>query len=344
MRYNRLLAAALFIISYSAISAANIQVVETPKDNKVTTNLVVESSVCNFSSKHEIFKAGSLFLVDDSLYMFRISPVELIRFSLDGKIMGRVSKRGRGPADLLRVWSIAELGDKLAVLDTNNQKIVFLKKNLEFVNEFRTGNAYMGITIDKSKRVILYGCQNSLENFYFHVFTAEGKPIGKFGRLKSPLNDRKKTKLFDSVNKALYIPEKNGLWACFKNRYDLRYYENDKLVLEIREREHFFSSEKSEMFGRTLMKYKGRSIQLARNGRYLHYFYRLNKNRYCDVFDLNTLRLLQRVSLKNRYVAIAHYTGGIFFGLAYQENEDDKDVVLYRIDWKNKYTTSNNEI
>jgi hypothetical protein len=44
--------------------------------------------------------------------------------------------------------------------------------------------------------------------------------------------ERKKSLNFDSVRKYHYISDRDGLWAAFKNRYGLRYYEGNKLKAE----------------------------------------------------------------------------------------------------------------
>ncbi|NIM12411.1 MAG: hypothetical protein GTO45_09880 [Candidatus Aminicenantes bacterium] len=137
--------------------------------------------------------------------------------------------------------------------------------------------------------------------------------------------------LFDYISNTLYIPEENGIWVSFRNRYDLRYYKDEKLLVEIKAKKFFFSGEEQERMGRKFMYYKDRSVLLAKLKDELLYFYKKDNQFFCDVFNLsNNYQLKRRIKFPVRwYPRLAHHKGYTFYGLRF-DNEREH-VLLERI-------------
>jgi 6-bladed beta-propeller len=314
-------------------SASEVKKVHIPKNFKVEKNIFKETTVSNLSEVGEIFISGYLFYIDGFLYMSGVDPVELVKISLDGKIVGRISKKGQGPGEFIEFWSVRDFKGNLALLDFMKLKIIIFKKNLEFVKEIKLTKVFFGFLVDNNDNFVFYGGPEHNSTHYFEVYSSSGQFRRKFGRIKTSLSARRKKKLFDQVRFQLYVQKENGIWASFKNRYDLRYYENKRLVAEIRGPKNFFKGEENNAGGRGYVLYVDRSVHIAKVDDRLYYFYRIDKQFFCDIFDLKTFQLRRRIILDRNYRYITHSRGKIFYALGYNYNKeyDDYDLMLFRL-------------
>ena len=187
--------------------------------------------------------------------------------------------------------------------------------------------------VNKNNECVLYNNYNASD--YFWVYADNGKFLRKFGK---PLQERKsgdqiKVIDFDEAGFIQYIPGKDGFWAAFRNRYDLRYYEKEKLMGEIRAKKGYFRWEEKEVMMNVKRKhYIDCPKYLAGNGNCLFYFFKKDDHIFCDLFNMEDYRLFRRVRLRMDYRSIAHYKDNIFYSLAYDDNEE-RDVLLFKIEF-----------
>lgn len=326
----------LLLVCGGMLVCGKVKVVHLPDEIKVEKNVAKETVVRNLTEEAELFKTHPFFLIDGFIYMFKRKPAELIKFTNDGKIVGRVGREGQGPGEFGSVWAISKYNGNLALLDSKRLKLIIYSKNLEYLNEFKLPKMYMGFWVDRKNRFVFYSEANSMADFYFSVYKENFQFLNAFGETRaSPFSGdvRKYLGNLDSVENHVIIPEEDGIWCSFKNRYNLRYYLNEKLTIEIKAHENYFKRKEEIVRGITYVSYNDRSLQLCRHKNILYHFFRLDKNRYCDLFDLRTHLLLRRIQFEKKYSRMVHSSEKTFYGLAYQleESGEDKDIVLVKI-------------
>jgi hypothetical protein len=305
------------------------KIVFIPDDVKIEENAARETLVHNLS-REEIYKSLSLNVIDGFIYLDMEKPVEIIKLNLKGKTIKRAGRRGQGPGELIWISGIREFKGNIAVLDTKTQKVVIFNKSLEFIREFKLTLPFFGFLVDNNNRFIFYG--NASSDHYFTVYTQNCKFTNKFAKTLTSRAEYRKILNFDSVRYTLYIPEEDGIWACFKNRYDLRYYRKTKLSVEIKEKKGFFKGERQNIGRREIVLHLDRAVHLARSNSQLFYFYRLDHNLFCDIFNLSDYLLQRRIIFKTNYKYIAHYKDNIFYALGYGTN-DEQDLLLFQLEF-----------
>jgi len=319
----------LLIAGVQFLPGQNVKTVYIPEDIRAEENTAKETVVRELSEQ-EIFKTGFLYCVDDSLYFFNPKPPEIVKLTLHGDVVKRIHKYGRGPCEYIDLFNLWPFKGNLALMDGTGRKVIFYTKDLECLSEFKLTYQFLGIFINKNNECVLFNEANL--DRYFWVYSEDGKFLRKFGKPLHPKNPDKTGKdrnQFDSVRHIIYTPEKDGLWASFRNRYDLRYYEKEKLVGEIRAKEGYFRWKEKEMMNMKWKSYIDYPKYIAGSAHRLFYFIKKDEQIFCDVFDLNDYRLLRRIKLKVDYRVIAHYKGTTFYALAYDESEN---VLLFKIE------------
>lgn len=343
-KLKKLQAVALLLVCCGMLSYSGVKIVHLPESIKIQENHTKETFVRNLTEEGKIFRAHPLFLIDGYIYIFQQKPVELIKLTLDGKVVARAGREGEGPGEMQRVWAMAEYKGNLAILDFERRRVILYTKDLRFIKEYRVptmASMFMGFLVDSNGRIVLYAEAGSISGHYFTVLTEAFESLRVFGKTKTPLPGLtlKRKSRFDVVDQHVVIPEENGIWCSFKDRYDLRYYKNEKLAVEIKAPKDYFRKVERDVQGPNNEKYTSvnfldSSIQLARYKNLLYHFVRLNKNYYCDIFDLTSYRLLHRIKLDRNYGRVTHFKENIFYGYTYQlsEEDEDKDVVLCKLE------------
>jgi hypothetical protein len=316
------------LISSQFILSQNVKVIHIPDDVKIEENTAREILVHNLS-REEIYRSLSLNVIDGFIYLDMEKPVEIIKLNLKGKTVKRAGGRGQGPGEFIWISGIREFKGNIAVLDTKTQKMVIFNKNLELIREFKLTLPFFGFLVDNNNRFIFYG--NASSDHYFTVYTQDGKFTNKFAKTLTSRAEYRKILNFDSVRYTLYIPGEDGIWTCFKNRYDIRYYRKTKLSVEIKEKKGFFKGERQNIGGREIVLHLDRAVHLARSNSQLFYFYRLDDNLFCDIFNLSDYQLQRRIRFKMNYKHVAHYRDNIFYALGYDTN-DEEDLLLFQLE------------
>jgi hypothetical protein len=301
--------------------ASGGKVVYIPDNVKIEENASKEIIVRNLSEV-EIYAPYSIDIVNDYIYMLDKNSSEVIKLSLKGKIIGRVGREGQGPGEFIGIIGLSPFKENIAILDA--YKAVICTKNLEILKEYKLGARFNDIILNKNNRVYLYNIA-AIDRYYFSVYTEDFKFLRKFAKkITSPKKNRNRL-LFDSVANTLYIPEENGIWVSFKNRYDLIYYKDEKLIVEIRAKKFFFSGEEQERMGRKFLYYKDRSVLLAKLKDELLYFYKKDNQFFCDVFNLsNNYQFRRRIKFPvTWYPRLVHHKGYTFYGLRFDKEREN---------------------
>ncbi len=316
------------LLGVQQILAQNVKTVYIPDNIKAEENSAKETFVHNLSDE-KIFVSGAIYAIDDKIYFLNKNPLEIIKLTLQGKVLIRNKNYGEGPGEFLQLFGLRAYNGDIVVQDCKAHKMIFYTKNLEFKKEFRFRDQFLNFFINKKNEFVL--CNNSRMAYYFVVINETGKVIRKFGKAITSPAEKRKMILFDTVSFITYLPGKDGIWASFRNRYDLRYYEKEKLVLEIKAKKGYFKAEEQEVMGRKYLRYVDRAVHIAREKDRLYFYYRKDKKIYCDIFNLNNYRLLRRVKFKINYRHITHHKNNVFYALAYEKNED-QELLLFKLE------------
>ena len=255
---------------------------------------------------------------------------------LKGNVVKRLNKYGEGPGEFVDSIGMREYKGDIAFIDTIRMKLLIFTKDFVFIKETKLKKPYLDFFVNKKNEIVFFsGAEYS--DYYFHVYSQDAiNPLRKFGEITTTFKDYKKMTSFDSVREILYLPENDGLWASFKNRYDLNYYENEKLAVEIKGLKGFFKGEEQEAMGRKYILYYDRSSHLEKVKNQLFYIFVKDNTTLCDIFDLDNYSLIRRIRFRNNYrTCVSHWKDNIFFGVCYASGSEDSDVILYRIEIKN---------
>lgn len=319
----------LLTLAFVPVSfSQSVKVIHIPDNVKIEKNVARETFVHNLSADG-IYESTLFSIIDGFIYLGKRKPIELIKLNPEGKIVKRVGRNGQGPGEFMSFGGIREFKGNIAVLDTVIFKIVILNKDLDFLEELKLRLPFFDFLVDKKNNFIFYG--EPAPSYYFSKYTENGKLIKKFSTTMTTPAENRKIMQFDTVRYSLYIPEEDGIWACFCNRYDLRYYKREILSVEIKARKNFFKGEKQSAGGRDIVLHLDRAVHLARNKGNLFYIYRIDKDLFCDIFSLQDYRLLRRFKFNINYSYVIHNQDNIFYALMRATNEDE-DLLLYKLE------------
>ncbi|MGD2087547.1 MAG: 6-bladed beta-propeller [Candidatus Aminicenantes bacterium] len=326
---KKLIILILAVILGVKVFPIGVKIVNLPNNIKAEENVVKETFVRNLSEL-EIYDFLSIYVIDENIYITNWTPRELVKLSLQGKLLGRAGRQGQGPGEFLWMETVYEFNGNIALLDSRRFVLMLYTKTLKFIREMRLKKHQMGFMVDNENNFIFFGSRQ--RDFYFEKYSKDMVPIEYFGPSVSSRSSWKNKKLFDDVRCALYVPEENGIWAAFKDRYDIRYYKNQKLAVEIKAEKGFFEIEEENVGGRIVVWCrKGRALHLAKSGNKLFYFFLNNGVSYCDIFDSKSFRLLRRVAFKHYHISISHYKENIFYSLSNDKSEDDLQLFKLKL-------------
>jgi hypothetical protein len=313
-----------FIISIQFLFLMDVKIITIPDNIKPEGNVFKENFIRNLSEV-EIYEYLSLNIIDEDIYILNLNPVEIVKLSLRGKLLGRVGKEGQGPGEFLSIVGISKFNGNIAVLDYSKRILSLYTKELKYIKEMRFNKHHLGFFVDSENNFVCFGAGGG--DFYFDKYSKDMTHIGNFGQSSTSKKLKKLKMLFDDVRCALYISEDNGIWASFKNRYDIRYYKNQQLSVEIKAKKGFFKTQEENYGGRIVVMCKhSKAICLAKYGNRLFYFFRNNGITFCDIFDLMSYQLLRRIALKHPHTRISHYKKNIFYSLGMDESEENAQL------------------
>jgi len=291
-----------------------------------------ETLLRNLCEQGEIYQAVDMLVFKEYIYILNWKPVGIYKFDLQGKRIAKSGRRGQGPGEFIYPGNIKIFKGYIIFLEFN-KKILFFNLELDFIKEVKLSLHFGDFIINNESQIIYPVKKLSANVTYFSVYSEEWEKIRGFGEPKTEYDPQKYS--YDYAARLAYDSEKDGIWAAFGDRYDLAYYEKDKLKVELKEKKNFFKKfqEKDKYSGSTILKSTGQPIELVVLKDRLYYFYRIDKEFYCDIFNKNSFKLLRRIKLDRFYRRIAHYKRGIFYAI-YRGFENEEDNQLYRLELK----------
>lgn len=319
-----------FLISISAYLAAEVKTTQIPAQVQIENGKVTETVIRDLSDE-KIFKCYRMAVIGDYIFILNNDTSEINKFSFEGKKISVFGKMGEGPGSFIGLCGICGWGENIVVLDA--YKIAIFDKNQKLLKEKKLNDRFMGIFSINADELYIF-TNGTTDNYYFTIYNHDLQFARKFASKKSSFKERVKKLNFDIVKMVLYIPEKNGLWITYRNRYDLDFYKNERLVSIIKPHESVFIGREEDYPGRTVVMYDGYPVLLANEKNRLFYFYCKDKTLLCDLFDLlKENQFYKRLKMPVKYPILVHDKGNSFLGLRY--TEDNENVLLTGITIEN---------
>lgn len=320
----------LFLTPFS-ITAGDVRVIYISEDVAIEKDGFKEIFIRNLCEEEEIYQVMGITLLNDHIFLISEKPTGVFKLNLLGKTIARAGRRGEGPGEFKAAVKIKKFKGKLLCLDFFT-KILFYDRELKFLKEMKFTSVFQDLVENNEGNIVCPLRKISQTDKYLAVYSEEGELIRSFG--EKPQNKSKRSSA-DFVFNLAYDPEKNGIWAAFGDRYDLSYYEKEKLKVEIKRKNGYYKEIKfkDEKTGYVETVRAGRPIKIDIIKDKVYYFYRQERKFYCDTFNKNTYKLLRRIKLERYYRRMAHYKDGIFYAL-YYGFAGEEDYQLYRLELK----------
>lgn len=306
-------------------SLSQSKVVYIPKKIDVEENTVQSTTIRNMS-KIDIYRCFPIYAIDDFIYLSDMLSPQVIKLSSQGKVVARFGKKGQGPGESEALYCVSGFKENIAIM--GKFKVIICNKDLQFIREIRLKEWFLDFIIIPNNKIYLYN-NPSYSNYYFTIYTYDFKYSKKFG-IKNPdaIDDKSPFRnyrySYDQVRCTLYVPEENGIWVSFKDRYDLRYYKDEKNAVDIKSKLPVFVACEDEFMGVKTNTYIDRSILIAKNTDNLFYFYWKGDTLFCDVFNLDeNYRLYRRIKFPFPYMRLIHSREFNFYGLRYDANKEN---------------------
>lgn len=320
----------LFLLSPLMVGGKTVFVpnkIEVEKDAYKVTQI-------RMMSDEEIYGLYKMLIVDDAIYVLSNKLHKVFKLSFQGKIITSFGKKGEGPKETLFLSGLSRFGNNIAI--TGQYKVIICTKDLQYVKEAKLKSQFQNLVLSNDNKIYFYN-NPSYYNFYFSVYTKDFKYLKKFGIKKPGARDIDEKDVnysnykysFDKVRQTYFDAERNGIWVAFRNRYDLRYYQNEKTLVDIKTRNQEFSTKDGHFSGVKIKSYIDFPIYIVRHAGQLFYYYKKGDRVYCDIFEIpDNYNLKRRLQLPY-YYQIGHTTGSIFYGLRY--DEELEDIILDKI-------------
>jgi hypothetical protein len=328
-----LFVAAIITLYPVLLLSGNTKVVFLPDEIKVEVDSIREIVLQNMSDQ-EIYKCAPIYIIDDFIYMTKRKPDEVIKLSLNGEIIHRMGKTGQGPGEFQGIWGVSRFKENIAI--SSAYKVVICTQDLNILKEIRLKKWFNGLILTKKNRIYLYE-NEYFDDYHFSVYSEDFKYLRKFARKRDKPAKRSGPYKYswDKIRETFYVPEDNGLWVSFRNRYDLWYYIDKKKVIEIKSKTTIFKAVEREYMGEKIKSYNDLSLLIAKHKDRLFYFYKVGDVLFCDIFNLSdNCKLLRRIQFPVRFNSLTHHKDHTFYGLRY--DSDKENVLLSRIEIQNK--------
>jgi hypothetical protein len=320
-----------FTVSPLFLLPGEVKVVYIPDKIDVEENAVEAETIANMS-EIDIYRCCPIYVIDDFIYITETSTPRVVKLSYQGKLISQFGRKGQGPGESSRFIGLSKFKENIAVM--GNYKVIICNKDLKYLREIKLKQMFTGLILATNNKIYFYD-NPTYFNYYFTVYSEDFKYLKRFG-IKNPKAKKKKidfrhyTLSWDIIRNTLYVPEENGIWVSFRNRYDIRYYKDEKVVVDIKSKKQMFAASEEESMGIKTKMYTERSILIAKHENQLYYCYTQGDNIICDVFNLSeNYHLYRRFKFPFFYRALAHATASIFYGLRY--DADRENVFLDKI-------------
>ena len=318
------------VLSASFLLRGEAKTIYIPENIAIEENAIQVTPIRNLSEA-EIYHTFSIDVIAGFIFITDYRTPCIIKLSPQGEIMARFGGKGQGPGESPKFHGVSGFKENIAVLGRN--KVIICSRDLKYLSEKRLEQFFIGFIVSTDNQVYFYN-NPSYENYYFSVYNQDFKFVKKFG-IKNPDFKEKKITMqnykpsMDTIRCVHYVPEENGIWVSFRDRYDLRCYKNERVVVDIKTKKPFFASKDEVFSGEKITAYTDHSDLITKQDNQLYHFYVKNEQLFCDVFDLNgSYRLLRRIKFPYRY-RLAHSHESIFYGL--RVDKDTGDIYLNKL-------------
>jgi hypothetical protein len=244
----------VFAVWSLALLAGEARIVYIPDKINTEANAVHATTIRNMSEVG-IYQCDRIYIIDNFIYIADILTPQVVKLSLQGKVVGRFGRKGDGPGESTMFFGISRFKENIAVI--GKLKLIICNKELQFQREMRLKQMYTGLFLTADNKLYFYN-NPSNSDYYFSVYTDGFKFLETFG-LKNDTSKKSKTGKdgyyfsWDRIHNTLYVPEEDGFWVSFRIRYGLRFYKNEKIVVDIKSKKPVFSSTEQEMMGKKFM-------------------------------------------------------------------------------------------
>jgi len=316
----------VFAVWSLALLQGETKIVYIPDKINIEANAAHATTIRNVS-EIGIYRTNNIYFIDDFIYISDFLTPQVIKLSLQGKVVGRFGRKGEGPGESKNFLEVCKFKENLAVI--GYRKLIICNKELQFQKEIRLKHFYTGLFLTVDNKVFFYNTQPN-SDYYFSVYTDDFEFLDNFGLKninpkKNKTGNNKFYSLWDRVQNTLYLPQKNGFWVSFRDRYGLRFYKDKTLVVDIKAKKPVFTSTEQEMMGK---KFTFSATDwprlIAEQQNQLYYFFKKGGSLFCDVFDLSdNYRFLHRLKVPFVYRNLTHVNDYIFYGLRYDENKEN---------------------
>jgi hypothetical protein len=331
---NVFLVAAIIVLCPLLLLSGNTRVIYIPEDILIEENAQHVTTIRNLSD-FEIYRPGPIVIFDGFIYITQPKYQSIVKISLQGFIKGRFGKKGEGPREMVGLSGISRFNDNIAISGRN--KVIICTRDLQYIREIKLKQRFHNLLLATNKKIYFYN-NPSFSNYYFTVYTKDFKYFKKFA-IKKPgakdlderqVNYRNYKYSSDYIRAILYVPENNGIWISIRNRYELRYYINERAVVKIKSKVQLYTAVDDIFSGVKIKTFKDYPLAIGKNGNQLYHCFKWGEGFFCDVFDLSdNYRLIRRLKLPHQYWRIVHSKGLVFYGLRY--DEDHENVFLDKI-------------
>jgi len=321
----------VFAVSPLFLLPGEAKIVYIPDTINVEENAVEAETIVNIS-EIEIYRCNPLYVIDDFIYIVDMLNAKVVKLSHQGRLISQFGRKGQGPGESSRFYGLGKFKENIAVI--GKYKVIICNKDLKYLRDIKLKHRFFVLILATNNKI--YVDDNpSYFNYYFTVYTEDFKYLKKFG-IKNPnlktdkIDSRHYTHSWDTIRNTLYVPEENGIWVSFRNRYDFRYYKDENVVVDIKSKKQMFAANEDEFMGIKTKMPADRSILIAKHENKLYYCYTQGDNIICDVFNLSeNYRLYRRLKFPFFYRSLAHARDSTFYGLCY--DADRENVFLDKI-------------
>ena len=266
----------IFLISFYTVFPLYLlpgeaKIVYIPDKINVEDDSVQATIIVNMS-EIEIYKCYPIYIIDDFIYIADMSNHRVVKLSYQGKVISQFGRKGQGPGESSRFIGLSKFKENIAVI--GKYKVIICNKDLKFLREIRLKERFHDLILSTNNKIYFYN-NPSYFNYYFTVYTEDFKYLKRFG-IKDPKAKKKEidfrhyTYSWDIIRGTLYVPGENGIWISFRNRYDIRYYKDEKVVVDIKSKKQMFAANEEEFMGIKTKMYTDRSILIAKHENQLY--------------------------------------------------------------------------
>ncbi len=323
LRSRKYMAIVLFLCAAAFPESKELVI---PDGIQVVKENINESMLKNLSDI-DIYQPIDIQVIDNFIVIGNGKPSEIIKLDLNGNVLIRKGKEGRGPGEFIFPLAPRKVGNGIVFIDINN-KIIFCDMDLNFVKEIKLPLVTRDMIVLNDKFFVVperFGSE-----FYLCRYSFKGDLIKKFGKKENPYGPKNELSRYNRPRLLAYDKTRDIIWCDNMAKYELRSFTDKGCKDVIQPETEIFKSYKAfdKDLGAKVIEIDARSIRIVCSENNLYHFFHKKKVVYLDIFNLKPMSHARRIMLKNKYKFIAHIGKNEFFGIS---EDEEGDNLLYRI-------------